>query len=110
MLINFTRYQRLYDIDLPDKKHGISITRTMERDHPHKCHAWALVDVILCGHDRPSTAELIALVSWGLRGMLRQIELLANGIEPEDVHMLSDVFPVRSIHSYLHPVAQNESY
>ncbi|KXG48790.1 uncharacterized protein PGRI_026600 [Penicillium griseofulvum] len=102
-------YQRLYDIDLPDKKHGISIARTMERDHPHKCHAWALADVSLCGHDRPSTAELIALVSWGLRGMSRQIELLANGIEPEDVHMLSEVFPVRLIHSH-HPVVQNELY
>ncbi|KGO56124.1 hypothetical protein PEX2_077310 [Penicillium expansum] len=85
--------QRLYDLDLPDKIHGISFARSMELDHPHKCHAWALVDVISCGHDRPSTAELIALVSWGLRGMFGQMESLANGIEPEDVHILSEVFP-----------------
>lgn len=71
----------------------------MELDHPHKCHAWALVDVTLCGHDRPSTAELIALVSWGLRGMLHQLESLTKGIEPDDVHMLNEVFPVSLDHS-----------
>ncbi|KAJ6187759.1 hypothetical protein N7519_002667 [Penicillium mononematosum] len=81
-------HQRLYDLDLPDNAHGISIARSMELNHPHKCHAWALVDVILCGYERPSTAELIALASWGLRGMFRQLESLANGIKPEDVHML----------------------
>lgn len=81
----------------------------MELDHPHKCHAWALVDVISCGHDRPSTAELIALVSWGLRGMFGQMESLANGIEPEDVHILSEVFPVRSVPFYLHPLYKKKS-
>ncbi|CAG8887996.1 unnamed protein product [Penicillium egyptiacum] len=90
-------FQRLYNLDLPDKVHGISIARSMELDHPYKCHAWALVDVILCGHDRPSTAELIALVSWELRGMFRQLESLANGIETEYVHMLSEVFPTMII-------------
>ncbi|KAJ5978806.1 hypothetical protein N7501_002148 [Penicillium viridicatum] len=89
--------QTLYDLDLPDKTHGISIARSMELDRPHKCHAWALVDVILCGHDCPSTAELIALVSWGLRGMLHQLESLTKGIEPEDVHMLNEVFPTMII-------------
>ncbi|KAJ5878738.1 hypothetical protein N7455_002203 [Penicillium solitum] len=89
--------QTLYDLDLPDKTHGISIARSMELDHPHKCHAWALVDVTLCGHDRPSTAELIALVSWGLRGMLHQLESLTKGIEPDDVHMLNEVFPTMII-------------
>ncbi|KAJ5276672.1 hypothetical protein N7524_002825 [Penicillium chrysogenum] len=86
-------HQRLYDLDLPHNVHGISIARSMELNHPHKCHAWALVDVILCGHERPSTAELTALASWGLRGMFRQLESLANGIKPEDVHKLSEVFP-----------------
>ncbi|KGO63953.1 hypothetical protein PITC_013210 [Penicillium italicum] len=90
-------HQRLYDLDLPDRTHGISIARSMELDHPHKSHTWALVDVISCGHDRPSAAELIALVSWGLRGMLGQTESLADGIEPEDVHMLSEVFPIMII-------------
>ncbi|CAI7602993.1 unnamed protein product [Penicillium palitans] len=89
--------QTLYDLDLPDKTHGISIARSMELDHPHKCHAWALVDVILCDHDRPSTAELIALVSWGLRGMLHQLESLANETEPENVHLLNEVFPTMII-------------
>ncbi|CAI7580461.1 unnamed protein product [Penicillium glandicola] len=86
-------FQTLYDLDIPDKIHGINIARSMELDHPHKCHAWALVDVILCGHDRPSSTELIALVSWGLRGMFRQKESLANGFDPKDVHMLDEVFP-----------------
>ncbi|KAF7518042.1 hypothetical protein PCG10_000712 [Penicillium crustosum] len=89
--------QTLYDLDLPDKKHGISIVRSMELDHPHQCHTWALVDVILCGHDCPSAAELIALVSWGVRSMLNQLESLSNGIEPEDVHMLNEVFPTMMI-------------
>ncbi|KAJ5507759.1 hypothetical protein N7527_009902 [Penicillium freii] len=89
--------QTLYALGLPDKTHGISIARSMELDRPHKCHAWALVDVILCGHDCPSTAELIALVSWGLRGMLHQLESLTKGIEPEDVHMLNEVFPIMII-------------
>lgn len=78
----------------------------MELDHPHKCHAWALVDVILCGHDRPSTAELIALVSWGLRGMLHQLESLANETEPENVHLLNEVFPVSPGHSEPHPLCK----
>ncbi|CAG8221104.1 unnamed protein product [Penicillium nalgiovense] len=90
-------HQRLYDLDLPDDVHGISIARSMELDHPHRRHAWALVDVILCGHERPSTAELIALASWGLRGMFRQLESLANGIKSEDIHMLSEVFPTMII-------------
>ncbi|KAJ5944083.1 hypothetical protein N7516_004251 [Penicillium verrucosum] len=89
--------QALYDLDLPDKTHGISIARSMELDHPHKCHACALVDVILCGHDCPSTSELIALVSWGFRGMLHQLEWLTKGIEPEDIHMLNEVFPTMII-------------
>ncbi|KAJ5208974.1 hypothetical protein N7449_003353 [Penicillium cf. viridicatum] len=89
--------QALYDLNLPDKTHGISIARSMELDHPYKCHEWALVDVILCGHDCPSTAELIALVSRGLRGMLHQLESLTKGIEPEDVHMLNEVFPTMII-------------
>ncbi|KAI2727711.1 hypothetical protein CBS147354_3384 [Penicillium roqueforti] len=90
-------FQRLYGLDLPDKIHGINITRSMEIDHPYKSHAWALVDVTSCGYDRPSAAELIALVSWGLRGMFRELESLVNALESKGVHRFSEVFPTMII-------------
>lgn len=94
VLIFSSSSQKLFDLEIPDKLHGIDLARSMELNIPGRRHAWALMDVSLCGDDYPSTAELLALVRWTLRGMYSQNESINSGIGRQD---LTDIFPVCSL-------------
>ncbi|KAJ5774010.1 hypothetical protein N7457_008906 [Penicillium paradoxum] len=87
------RFQSLFGLDIPDKLHRFGVIRSMELNLIHQCHTWALIDVNLCGDNHPSTSELLALVSWNLRGMYSQRETLVGEIEPENAPVLNYVFP-----------------